>query len=162
MTLSERTEQPMSEEAEVTAEAFWQGRCTDCAHPEHEMTCHELVPNGDPSNGPAYCPCTVQIEWMEQEIVRLRSEREARGRMEAALKRLDAIARVDPRNAIGEVEFTDALAQSFTALHPNERPIWRNALTSTEGTSKAVMVDGDYDIGDNGAVIPSTTTPEAE
>ena len=64
----------------------------------------------------------------------LRSEREARGRVEAALKRLDAIARVEPRNAIGEVEFTDALAQSFTALRPNERPVWRAALTPTEGT----------------------------
>lgn len=55
------------------AAEFWQGRCLDCAHPEHEMTCHEIVPNGDPSNGPAYCSCAVHIELMEQEIVRLRA-----------------------------------------------------------------------------------------
>ena len=57
--------------------AFWDGKCLDCAHPEHEMTCHEYVPNGDPSNGPAYCPCADSIESMEQEIVRLRAERAA-------------------------------------------------------------------------------------
>jgi hypothetical protein len=42
--------------------------------------------------------------------------------LEAALRRLDAIARVEPRNATGDVEFTEALRQSFIALHPNERP----------------------------------------
>lgn len=58
----------------TTAEDFWRGRCLDCAHPEHEMTCHEMLSNGDPSNGPAYCPCAKNIELMEQEIVRLRGE----------------------------------------------------------------------------------------
>ena len=49
------------------------GNCFGCGHPEHEMTCHEYVHNGDPSNGPAYCPCADQIESMEMEIVRLRA-----------------------------------------------------------------------------------------
>lgn len=62
-------EDPVSQ----TAEEFWRGRCEACAHPEHEMTCREMVPNGDPSNGPAYCPCAIQIENMEREIVRLRA-----------------------------------------------------------------------------------------
>lgn len=47
--------------------------CDACGHPGHEMTCHEMVPNGDPSNGPAYCPCAINLEGMEQEIVRLRA-----------------------------------------------------------------------------------------
>jgi len=57
----------------MTAEKFWAHRCLGCGHPDHEMTCHELILNGDPSNGPAYCPCAVNIELMEMEIVRLRA-----------------------------------------------------------------------------------------
>lgn len=62
----------------MSAEEFWRGKCPDCAHPDHEMTCHEPVYNGDPSNGPAYCPCAVQIENMELEIIRLRDRRTPR------------------------------------------------------------------------------------
>lgn len=62
----------MSDDLRAEAEAFWKGRCLGCTHPLHEMTCHEMA-NGDPSNGPTYCPCSVNMEWMEQEIVRLRA-----------------------------------------------------------------------------------------
>lgn len=69
-----RTDDEVMSEVKLREDAadFWAGKCRDCGHPEHEMTCHEPVYNGDPSNGPAYCPCAVQIENMEMEVVRLR------------------------------------------------------------------------------------------
>jgi len=57
--------------------------------------------------------------------------------LRAALERLDAIARVEPRNAIGEAEFTDALAQSFTALHPGEKPVWNQPAARLGGSPDA-------------------------
>ena len=51
-----------------------------------------------------------------------------------ALQRLDAISRVDPRNEVGEIEFDDALAQSFTALNPGVRPVWQGRVASREGS----------------------------
>ena len=88
--------------------AFWDGKCLDCAHPEHEMTCHEYVPNGDPSNGPAYCPCASQIENMEQEIVRLR----------AAIVRLRAALALTLDVAPGRWAFLDTETGDWIEVKP--------------------------------------------
>jgi hypothetical protein len=42
--------------------------------------------------------------------------------LEAALRRLDAIARVSELTKVGEVELLAALDESFRLLHPTEKP----------------------------------------
>lgn len=50
----------------------WDSMCVDCTHAKHPLnTCPEPVSNGDPSNGPQYCPCAAEIEAMAQELARL-------------------------------------------------------------------------------------------
>jgi hypothetical protein len=50
--------------------------CNGCYHPAHPVAaCHEYVPNGDPGNGPAYCPCAWELEAMDEELMRLRAAR---------------------------------------------------------------------------------------